>query len=72
MLCFVFGPPRIYASRHSRPALQGVEAGSNTITVTLRVVKWGGKGTQFLGIWLGRPVPGGHKYGDLALQVGDV
>jgi hypothetical protein len=26
---FVFGPPQIYASRHSRLALQGVEVGSN-------------------------------------------
>jgi hypothetical protein len=27
--CFVFGPPRIYASRHSRLALQVLEADSN-------------------------------------------
>jgi hypothetical protein len=29
MLCFVFGPPRIYALRHSRLTLQVVEEGSN-------------------------------------------
>jgi hypothetical protein len=49
MLCFVFGPPRIFASRHSRLAIQGVEAGSHTTTVALRVVKGDGKGTQCLG-----------------------
>jgi hypothetical protein len=26
------------------------------------------KGTQYLGVYLGHPVPGGCKYGDLALQ----
>jgi hypothetical protein len=72
MLCFAFGPPRIYASRLRRLALQGVEAGSNTTTVALRVVKGDEKGSQCLGIWLGHPVPGGYKYGDLALQVGGV
>jgi hypothetical protein len=39
-----------------------VEAGSNTSTVALRVVRGDGKGTQCL--------PGGYKYGDLVLQVG--
>jgi hypothetical protein len=29
-------------------------------------------GTQFPGVYLGHPVPGGYKYGDLALQVGGV
>jgi hypothetical protein len=29
-------------------------------------------GTQFPGVYLGHPVPGGYKYGNLALQVGGV
>jgi hypothetical protein len=31
-----------------------------------------GKETQCLGIQLGHPVPGGYKYGDVVLQVGEV
>jgi hypothetical protein len=31
-----------------------------------------GKRTQCPGIYLGHPVPGGYKYGDLVLQVGGV
>jgi hypothetical protein len=42
-----------------------VEAGSNT----LRVVAGDENGTQCLGVYLGHPVPGEYKYGDLALQV---
>jgi hypothetical protein len=38
----------------------------------LRVVRGDGKGTQCPGVYLGHPVPGGYKYGDLALQVGGV
>jgi hypothetical protein len=49
-----------------------VEAGSNSSTVALRVVGGDEKGTQCLGIQPGHPVPGGYKYGDLALQVGGV
>jgi hypothetical protein len=49
-----------------------VEAGSNTSTVALRVVGGDEKGTQCLGLQPGHPVPGGYKYGDLALQVGGV
>jgi hypothetical protein len=49
-----------------------VEAGSNTSTVPLRVVGGDRKGTQFLGVKPGDPVPGGYKYGDLAFQVGGV
>jgi hypothetical protein len=30
------------------------------------------KGTQCPGVYLGHPVPGGYKYGVLALQVGGV
>jgi hypothetical protein len=30
------------------------------------------KGAQCPGVYLGHPVPGGYKYGDLALQVGGV
>jgi hypothetical protein len=36
------------------------------------VVRGDGKGTQCSGIYLGHTVPGGYKYGDLALQVGGV
>jgi hypothetical protein len=36
------------------------------------VVRDGIKGTQCPGVYLGHPVPGGYKYGDLALQVGGV
>jgi hypothetical protein len=44
-----------------------LEEGSYTFSV-------GGdeKGTQCLGVYLSHPVPGGYKYGDLALQVGGV
>jgi hypothetical protein len=45
-----------------------VEAGSDISTVG--VVGGDEKETQCLGIKLGHPVPGGYKYGDLALQVG--
>jgi hypothetical protein len=48
------------------------EAGSNTSTVTLRVVGGDEEGTPCLGVQLGHHVPGGYKYGDLALQVGGV
>jgi hypothetical protein len=47
----------------------GVFCGS---TVALRVVGGDVKGTQSLGAYLGHPVPGGYKYGDLALHVGGV
>jgi hypothetical protein len=46
-----------------------VEAGSNTSTVDLRVVGGDKKGTKCLGVKLGHPVPGGYKYGNLALQI---
>jgi hypothetical protein len=49
-----------------------VEAGSNTSTVALRVVKGDGKGIQCLGLQPGHPVPGGYKYGGLPLKVGGV
>jgi hypothetical protein len=49
-----------------------VEAGSKTSTVALLVVGDDEKGTQCRGVYLGHPVPGGYKYGDLALQVGGV
>jgi hypothetical protein len=38
----------------------------------LGVVSGDGKGTQYLGVYLGHSVPGEYKYGDLALQVGRV
>jgi hypothetical protein len=44
-----------------------VEAGYNTSTVALRVVRSDRKGTQSPELYLGYPVPGGYKYGDLAL-----
>jgi hypothetical protein len=47
-----------------------VEAGSNTSTVALRVAEGDEKGTQCLGVQLGHPITGGHKYRDLALQGG--
>jgi hypothetical protein len=49
-----------------------VEAGYNTSTPALRVVRGDEKGTQCPGVYLGHPVSGGYKYGDLALQVGRV
>jgi hypothetical protein len=49
-----------------------VEAGQNTSTVALRVVRGDRKGTQCPRVYLGHPVPEGYKYGDLALQVGGV
>jgi hypothetical protein len=38
--------------------------------LVLRVVRGDGKGIQCPGVYLGHPVLGGYKYGDLALQVG--
>jgi hypothetical protein len=49
-----------------------VEAGYNTSTVALRVVRGDKMGTQCSGVQLDHPVPGAYKYGDLALQVGGV
>jgi hypothetical protein len=49
-----------------------VEARENTSTETLRVVRGDEKGTQCPGVYLGDPVPGEYKYGNLALQVGGV
>jgi hypothetical protein len=49
-----------------------VETGYNTSTVAMRVVRGNGKGTQCKGIYLGHPVLGGYKHGDLVLQVGGV
>jgi hypothetical protein len=46
-----------------------VQAGYNTSTVALRVVRSDGKGTQCPRVYVGHPVPGGYKYGDLTLQV---
>jgi hypothetical protein len=43
-----------------------------TVTAALRVIKGDKKGTQCPGVQLGHPVPGGYKYGDLALQGGGV
>jgi hypothetical protein len=52
--------------------LSSVEAGQNSSTVALRVVRGDEKGTQCPGVYLGHPVSGGYKFGDLALQVGGV
>jgi hypothetical protein len=49
-----------------------LEVGQNTSTIALRVLRGHGEGTQCPGVHLGHPVPGGYKYGDLALQVGGV
>jgi hypothetical protein len=46
--------------------------GSACINHALRVLRGDGKGTQCPGVYVGHPVPGGYKYGDLALQVGGV
>jgi hypothetical protein len=74
----VFHSEEVPISGHTRAAkfVVGlcfrVEAGLNTSTVALRVVRRGEKGTHGLGVYLGHPVPGGYKYGDLVLQVGGV
>jgi hypothetical protein len=49
-----------------------VDVGWNTTTEVLRVVGGDEKETQCLEVKLGHPVPGGYKYGELALQVGGV
>jgi hypothetical protein len=49
-----------------------MEAGYNTATISLRVIRGDRKGTQCLGVYLDPLVPGGYKYRDLALQVGGV
>jgi hypothetical protein len=46
------------------------EEGLNISTVALRVTEGDIKGTWRLGVQLGHPVTGGHKYRDLLLQVG--
>jgi hypothetical protein len=48
-----------------------VDAGSNNSTVALRVVGGDEKGTQCLGVQLDHPIPGGYKYGDLVLRLGE-
>jgi hypothetical protein len=67
--CFVFGSPRIHASRHSRLALLDVEAGSNHLHRSPASRKRRRKGNQFLGVLLGHPVPGGYQYGDLSSRL---
>jgi hypothetical protein len=70
MLCFVFGPPRIYASRYSRLALQDVEEGSNYLHRSPAGLKRRRKGN---------PVPAGitgtirswEKYEDLGSRLGE-
>jgi hypothetical protein len=52
-----------------RIAESRVEPGSDTFTVALRVVGGDEKRTRCLGIQPEHPVPGGYRYGDLALQV---
>jgi hypothetical protein len=47
-----------------------MEAGWNTSPVALRVVEGDEKGTACLGVYLGHPVTGEHKYRDLGLQDG--
>jgi hypothetical protein len=47
--CFVFGPPRIYASMDSKLPSRVRRRVRITSTVALRVVKGDGKGTQCLG-----------------------
>jgi hypothetical protein len=42
--------------------------GDQLPTVALRIVRGDGKGTQCPGVYLDHLVPGGYKYGDLALQ----
>jgi hypothetical protein len=46
-----------------------VEAGLNTSTIALQVVRGNEKGTQCLVVKLVHPVPGGYKYRDLAFHV---
>jgi hypothetical protein len=65
--------PRIYHATDRVQLVQArVGAGSNTSTVTLRVVGGDEKGTQFLGVQLGQSVPGEYKFEDLDFQVGGV
>jgi hypothetical protein len=47
-------------------------AGQSTYTVVPESRKRRQKGTQCPGVYLGHLIPGGYKYGDLALQVGGV
>jgi hypothetical protein len=47
-----------------------VEAGQNTSTVALRVVRGDKKGTQCPGVYLDHPVPGGYKYGTWPSRLG--
>jgi hypothetical protein len=47
---FVFGPPRIYATSHSKLALQGVEAGSNHLHRSLASRKGRRKGNPVPGV----------------------
>jgi hypothetical protein len=49
-----------------------LESGCWHLALALRVVRGDGKGTQCPGVYLGHPVPGGYKYGDLTPQVGGV
>jgi hypothetical protein len=69
----MWSAPRLFARQlRSNTHFPRVEAGSNNSTVALRVVGDYEKGTQCLEVKLGHPLPGGYKYGDLALKVGGV
>jgi hypothetical protein len=65
--------PRCYKQGTRLEFSQGsVETGIEYLHVALRVVGGDEKGTHCLGVYLGHPVAGEYKYGDLALQVGRI
>jgi hypothetical protein len=70
MRCFVFGPPSIYVSRHSSLNLQGVVEGLNYLHRSTACRKRRRKWNPVMGIWLGHPLPGGYKYGELGCRLG--
>jgi hypothetical protein len=61
--------PKFYKQGKSSSGVEPrVEAGSNRSTEALQIVGGDENGTPCLGVKLGHLVPGGYKYGVLALR----
>jgi hypothetical protein len=72
MLCSVFGPLAIHASRCIRLALQGVEEGSNYLHCSPESRKSDGKRTQYRGYnWATLFLGCKNNYGDLGSRLGE-
>jgi hypothetical protein len=64
----VFCRTRLKTTYFQRKVIFGYET-IKQATIAVTIVRCDRKGPQCPGVYLGHPVPGGYKYGDLALQV---